>query len=391
MHGVYMNNMRFRRKPSVRTCLEWAGLRRGGLAVSVCGMACLQLTELVASPSTALTVGPFEAEVAEGETLVVLGIDGAALEALAHAVATGAGIAQGAVSLDDDPVFPGKARRNPIALLTGELPPAGRATVERHIEGALKSNGVPRDNWTERLDHALELTELSRHAQRRLADLTEAALLRVAVAAAVAWEPSALVCAQPLARLPTHLRPTLRLLIASLAHRCSMPVLLTATDSQEALCMADTLALLQGGRIVQQGPPLLLYKRPVNRAAADLLGEGNYLAATVKRTAAGFALVDTAAGPFRAVLPEGFEPGEGRQLTILIRPETLHIERMPADENTLTGRIAQVAYFGATARYLFESEGCTLSIRESNPRFAAPPPNELYAWVDAEDVIVLPG
>ena len=351
----------------------------------------LLLRDLVASPSEGVSSGPINASVEPGRLLAVLGIDPASLTAMARTVARGEGMAGGTVLLDDETLFPGRQRRPRVALLPSALPAASRNTVERHLEHTLKEQGVDRTAWAERIAGALDVAELGRHAQRRLYDLTESVLLRCALAAAIVWQPPALICDQPLARLPAHLRADLRQLLGTLARRCEMPVILFTTDTQEALSLSTELALLHGGRIVQQGPPLLLYKRPLNRSIADILGEGNYLPATLLRCAAGFAMVDTPAGHFRAALPEDFEPTPGRELTVLIRPEALHIERMPADENTLSGRVVQVEYFGAAARYRFQAGPTAFTIRELNPRFATPPPNELYAWVDAEDVVVLPG
>jgi ABC-type Fe3+/spermidine/putrescine transport system ATPase subunit len=200
-----------------------------------------------------------------------------------------------------------------------------------------------------------------------------------------------LVCDTLTAVLPERRRGELRDVLGTVARAHGLPVVIATSEPREALSLADEVAVLHGGRVVQVAAALLLYRRPANRTVAELLGGGNFLHARVLRCAGGFALVDTAAGPFRAALPEGFEPAVGHDATLLIRPESLHVERMPADENSLEGRIARVEYAGAEARYTFRSGDVTLQIRELNPRFTSPPPADLWVWADAEDVVVLPG
>lgn len=351
----------------------------------------LILQDIVAQGRAGALVGPVEASVSEGELLCLLGIDGPLLTLLMDAIATGNGLNGGSVAVDDTTLFPGRPRWIPIAHVPAKILPGSRASVEKLLESALKEHNTPREEWDERKRHALSVLELERHAARRTADLTEPVLARATLAASIVWGPSALLVDQLPSVLPAHLRNDLRMLLRDLPERLGIPVVYATCDAREALALGSEVILLHGGRVVQQASPLLLYKRPVNRAVADLTGDGNYIPGRIQRCGGGFALVDTAAGAFRAALPEGYEPADDTPTILLVRPEALHIERMPADENTLTGHIEHVQYQGPIARYRFRSGDVMLKIDESNPRFASPPPNELYAWADPDDVVVLPG
>jgi ABC-type sugar transport system ATPase subunit len=147
-----------------------------------------------------------------------------------------------------------------------------------------------------------------------LGDLLDREQQRVAVARAIAPRPALLLLDEPLSALDARLRRAVRADLARLLSGLGTTVLYVTHDQEEAMLLADHLVVVNGGRIVQQGPPLDLYRRPADPFVATFLGEANLLPVTLRdgRPA-------TALGPLD--LPGG--AGEGGQL--LVRPEDLAV------------------------------------------------------------------
>jgi ABC-type sugar transport system ATPase subunit len=158
------------------------------------------------------------------------------------------------------------------------------------------------------------LLALGHLLDRRPAELSGGEQQRVAVARAIAPRPALLLLDEPLSALDARLRRTVRADLALLLAGLGTTVLYVTHDQEEAMLLADHLVVVNGGRVVQQGPPLDLYRRPADPFVATFLGEANLLPVTVRdgRPA-------TALGPFD--LPGG--AGEGGQL--LVRPEDLAV------------------------------------------------------------------
>ena len=145
---------------------------------------------------------------------------------------------------------------------------------------------------------------------------------RVALARALAPEPRVMLLDEPFSGLDVRLRDRIRADTARLLRASGTTTLMVTHDPEEAMMMADRIALMRAGRIVQEGTPVELYRRPKGRFCADFLGETNRFEGLVRD-----GLVETALGPVPA-------PGlaEGEAVEVLVRPEGLALG--PADAKT---------------------------------------------------------
>ena len=162
-------------------------------------------------------------------------------------------------------------------------------------------------------------------------------------------------------------------------------------DQKEALSISDRMAVLDGGRILQVGPPREVYRRPARRTVAAFIGEADFIPGKVLAAGGGRATVETALGPIDGVLGDPtLPPRAGDAVTVSVRPECWVIGREKKERNCVEGTIGGAVFLGEVAQYDFICPGATLKIVELNPRlFGQAAEGALHASVDPEDAVIL--
>src|SRR3954467_2148447 len=133
-----------------------------------------------------------------------------------------------------------------------------------------------------RIQQALELVQMSDFRDRKPTELSGGQQQRIAIARAVAVQPSCLLLDEPLSNLDTRLRQQMRGEIRSICKATGLTTLYVTHDQKEALSIADRIALLDSGRVVQVGTPRELYTRPCSPFVAEFLGQANLISGTVR-------------------------------------------------------------------------------------------------------------
>jgi iron(III) transport system ATP-binding protein len=195
-----------------------------------------------------------------------------------------------------------------------------------------------------------------------------------------------------LSNLDAKLRLELRAEIRRICHEYQLTTVYVTHDQKEALSMADRLAVMDNGRILQVGTPREVYQRPHSRTVAKFIGETDFLAGRVMAIKGATVAVGTAVGNFDGVMGNPAQtPVIGEAVTLSIRPECWELRRQPASGNYMAGRIGEALYLGDTAQYEFIApDGTMLKIVEKNPRFMdGAGRDELFAAADPRDVVVL--
>ncbi|MDQ0017212.1 putative spermidine/putrescine transport system ATP-binding protein [Variovorax boronicumulans] len=223
-------------------------------------------------------------------------------------------------------------------------------SVLDNVAYGLKLRKVGTAERRQRAQNLLDVVGLGDYAKRAVAQLSGGQQQRVALARALAIDPRALLLDEPLSALDASVRGHLRDQIRSIQQRFNATTLLVTHDQEEALVMADRVAMLKDGRLLQIATPREIYEQPASRAVAEFVGLSTILPAKVSapgRLDMGFAelLADTGQRPF------------GTAVHVLVRPE--HIQPAPPLDsvNRLTGRTGAQRYLGALTRYDFEVPG----------------------------------
>ena len=230
-------------------------------------------------------------------------------------------------------------------------------TVQENVEFGLRRRKVT-DASSRALD-ALKLVELDHVAGRKPSQLSGGQQQRVALARAVVNRPALLLLDEPLGALDLKLRRQMQSELKTIQDEVGITFLHVTHDQEEAMTMADTVAVMNHGRIEQMGAPQELYELPRTGFVASFLGQSNLIAATVE-SAVGGTLVARTAGEGTLRMPIDRAVSTSGEITVGVRPEKLMLaaEAPTTDDNVLgPGRITDLSFTGVSTQYTVEMPG----------------------------------
>ncbi|MGI9303884.1 MAG: ABC transporter ATP-binding protein [Gammaproteobacteria bacterium] len=241
-------------------------------------------------------------------------------------------------------------------------------TVSGNVEYGLKTRKMPKAERSERVADALKLVELEDFADRYPAQLSGGQRQRVALARVIVYEPDILLLDEPLANLDKRLRDVMRVELKKLQAKIGITTVYVTHDQEEALTMADRIAVMDGGNILQIGGPSDVYNQPATSFVATFLGETSSFRGTVERQMDGLAHVAMATG-FKTAVRHREDVAPGDELTISIRPERIRLSANKPDqkENVFAGTVDFVSYLGAYVVYLIRIDDGQTLIKASEP------------------------
>jgi iron(III) transport system ATP-binding protein len=264
-------------------------------------------------------------------------------------------------------------------------------TVFDNVAFGLEVRKLSRDAIREKVKGALDLVRMGEYAQRKPAELSGGQQQRVALARAVVFEPSVLLLDEPLSNLDAKLRLEMRHEIRRIVDTLKITTVYVTHDQHEALSLADGMAVLKSGRVIQTGAPRAMYRRPNSRFVADFLGDTNFLPAIVVRADASEALYKTAAGDLLSTVAPF---PKATELSLSLRPEALRMiasSEAASTRNTLSGTVTSTIYLGGHAQHEVRLDGgdATVRVAELNPKNSPPIGGRVTLAIDADDVVPL--
>ncbi len=273
-------------------------------------------------------------------------------------------------------------------------------SVSDNVAFGLKVRKVTADAMNQRVNQALEMVQMGKYAQRKPNELSGGQQQRVALARALVIQPDLLLLDEPLSNLDAKLRLEMRSQIRRICKDANITAVYVTHDQKEALSMADHMAVLRDGKIMQQGTPGSLYQRPASRFVADFLGESNFYEAKVQAVQGSTLTLDTPIGLLRSLIPTDHVGGNGLSVgsvvTCSIRPEAVRVlregETVSDDHfNQITAARRESVYLGEMAQHqLLLGETQPMKVFELNPRGeAAQADATLRLAVDPRDVVVV--
>jgi len=222
-------------------------------------------------------------------------------------------------------------------------------TVAQNVAFPLERRRVTRAEQTGQVTRMLDLVGLGAYRDRYPAQLSGGQQQRVSLARALVAGPEVILFDEPLSNLDAQLRDSMRTLIRGIQQQLGITAVWVTHDQEEAMVLSDLIYLMQGGRLVQGGPPEALYERPANLFAATFIGQANTLPVTGIDRAAGTV---RAAGQALRVATIGADPLER---VLVVRPHQLSFAAPGA--NVLPGRVRSAAYLGDRMRYHVALDG----------------------------------
>ena len=233
-------------------------------------------------------------------------------------------------------------------------------SVLENVAFGLRRRGVRGAAVRGRVRAILEIVRLEGLERRKPKQLSGGQQQRVALARALVNKPQVLLLDEPLGALDLKLRKQMQLELKAIQHDLGITFVHVTHDQEEAMTMADVIAVMNQGRVEQQGTPDELYERPRTRFVAGFLGVSNLLEGTV--TGGEVRLADGT--PVR-VTGEALQ-GRSGTVAVGIRPEKIRLGR--EGENTLAGTIAERAYIGVATEYVVDTPLGRLTVYAQNDR-----------------------
>jgi ABC-type Fe3+/spermidine/putrescine transport system ATPase subunit len=249
--------------------------------------------------------------------------------------------------------------------------------VVENVAFGLEARGVKK---TERLAKAREVLEsvgLKDRADRAVQNLSGGEQQRVALARALIIEPKALLLDEPLSNLDPTLRQTTREDLRAQLHRAGVPALFVTHDQEDAFAVADRIALLKSGKVLQTGTPEQLYNCPVSTDVASFIGRAVIVPAQVTDSAALLKIGEESVF-FQATRADGAKPS-GESASIVLRPHSLRIAENGV--KGLSGKIAERRFTGALVMYRVRlADGTVVEVESKN-----------HSYHENDAVVLVPG
>lgn len=288
----------------------------------------------------------------EGEFFALLGPSGCGKTTLMRMLAGFETVTEGRITLEGEDLSGIPPYRRPVNMMFQSYALFPHMNVEKNIAFGLKQEGMPKDEIEDRVQRMLALVKMENFAHRKPDQLSGGQRQRVALARSLAKQPKLLLLDEPLGALDRKLREETQFELVDLQEQLGITFMIVTHDQEEAMTVADRIAVMEHGRIVQASSPEEVYETPVNRYVADFIGDINLLEATVRSSRNGIVHLESSAGGSIAVEDDS-APAAGEKVWFAIRPEKLAVARADTsgDTNVFVGEVWDIAYLGGLTIY----------------------------------------
>src|SRR5215813_7440523 len=312
--------------------------------------------------TTVAAVERVSLDIFAGEFFALLGPSGCGKTTLLRLLAGLDTPDEGRILLDGQDIAPVPPYRRPINMMFQSYALFPHLTVEGNVAFGLKQEGLPKAEITARVEEMLALVRLEGLAKRKPHQLSGGQRQRVALARSLVKRPRVLLLDEPLAALDKKLRGETQFELMQLQERLGLTFVIVTHDQQEAMTVADRIAVMDRGRLIQVATPQEIYERPNSRWVADFIGEINLIEGRVIDVgASGTVVASDAAGRLRALSPADAKPGDA--VWVALRPEKVRIALEapgPAEENCVAGEVTDIGYLGDLSIYKVRLDSGTI-------------------------------
>jgi len=311
-------------------------------------------------------------DIYEREFFAMLGPSGCGKTTLMRMLAGFEEPTEGRVTLAGQDLAGVPPYKRPVNMMFQSYALFPHMTVAENIAFGPKQAGMPKAEIAARVEEMLALVKLEKFAKRKPHQLSGGQRQRVALARSVANRPKVLLLDEPLGALDKKLREETQFELMDLQMELGMTFLIVTHDQEEAMTVADRIAVMNQGELVQVAPPATIYEQPATRYVADFIGDVNIIECKVEANAPGDMKLVAPITPAPLHLSHAVEAAVGDTVWLAIRPEKMRISLdPPADtsRNYFAGEIWDIGYLGDLSVYHVEL-ACGTRIKVSLPNLS---------------------
>lgn len=348
-------------------------------------MANISIQNIVKEYGNFRALDDVSVEIADGEMFFLLGASGCGKTTLLRSIAGFEQPTSGRILIDGKDVTSSAPYQRPTGMVFQGYALWPHKTVQENVSFGLEMQKVPKAKRLDRVRQVLEQVQISDLAHRRPGELSGGQQQRVALARTLVTKPKCLLLDEPLANLDAKLRRDMRLEIRRICKDSGLTAIYVTHDREEALSMADRIAVMYQGKIMQLGTPREVYRNPANAFIAGFIGETNIIPGKILDS-------NTVATPLGNLVVANLNSyGIGEEVDLSIRPEAISMNEW-SGANKIEVISKYVDYLGEIADHVAETTSCgtTLKFSELNPRNEYSPDQRLNVFVRPDDIAVMP-
>ncbi|QLF93671.1 polyamine ABC transporter ATP-binding protein [Pseudomonas sp. ABC1] len=298
----------------------------------------------------------------QGEIFALLGGSGSGKSTLLRMLAGFERPSEGRIYLDGQDITDLPPYERPINMMFQSYALFPHMSVEQNIAFGLKQDNLPKDEIAERVAEMLRLVQMSQYAKRLPHQLSGGQRQRVALARSLAKRPKLLLLDEPMGALDKKLRSQMQLELVEIIERVGVTCVMVTHDQEEAMTMAERIAIMHLGWIAQVGSPMDIYETPANRLVCEFIGNVNLFDGELIEDLEDHAVIACPQLERPIYIGHGISTrAEDKRVTFALRPEKLLMslekpELEHEEYNWVMGTVHDIAYLGGHSVYYIRLE-----------------------------------
>jgi spermidine/putrescine ABC transporter ATP-binding subunit len=333
-----------------------------------------------------------------GEFIALLGPSGCGKTTMLRIIAGLVLPTKGDILIDKRSILSQPANKRDVGMVFQSYALFPHMPVFQNVAFGLRMRGIEKAEVSRRVRDALELVQMSHFEQRFPKQLSGGQQQRIALARSLITEPSVLLLDEPFGALDAKLRKAMQIELRQIQRRLKITTIFVTHDQEEAMTMADRIAVMNHGAIEQCGTPTTIYNNPASLFVADFVGQMNRFEGFVAtREQKRFSV--RVKGASQPIIVHGeFDSYLERKVIVTVRPERilLHVDNndMLFHENIISAKISEVIFTGEKITVYLETEMGMISAfsqnRSSIEINSIIVGNEINVYLNPDDISIFP-
>ncbi|MBM3104983.1 polyamine ABC transporter ATP-binding protein [Pseudomonas sp. P66] len=335
-------------------------------------------------------------EIKKGEIFALLGGSGSGKSTLLRMLAGFERPTEGRIFLDGVDITDMPPYERPINMMFQSYALFPHMTVAQNIAFGLQQDRMPKSEIDARVGEMLKLVHMTQYAKRKPHQLSGGQRQRVALARSLAKRPKLLLLDEPMGALDKKLRSQMQLELVEIIERVGVTCVMVTHDQEEAMTMAQRIAIMHLGWIAQIGSPIDIYETPTSRLVCEFIGNVNLFDGEVVEDAEGHAVIASPELERKIYVGHGVTTSvEDKRITYALRPEKLLVTtaQPTCEYNWSRGKVHDIAYLGGHSVFYVELPGGKIvqSFVANAERQGTRPTwdDQVYVWWEDDSGVVL--